>query len=304
MDGFPLSFLEWLPANFSTQTPAPLVIYLHGMGGNATPIPGGGGATTVPAGLVANASAFGAILMSLNTRTQSGFYANTPCGGPQEQDVLDAIALERAHRAVSGVYLVGFSMGTSGAFSIAGHHPGLIRGIGVAAPITDLFQQLAYAISVHSVPLGLIQDYCNQLPSGHNVTAVRLTQYLSVARFHPENFSRVLMYVTGGGLDQAVPTNFAYWPYSQVNSSFVNSSCRVVPGLGEAMNCTTPFWTLFLNGAPGISFRYVYEPTGIHSALQLNGRDLFGYLFGNTPRGFATADFPPTSVHRLPAPRM
>jgi pimeloyl-ACP methyl ester carboxylesterase len=242
------------------------------------------------------ATAFGAILISLNTRTASGFYANTACGGPQEQDVLDAIALETSTRHVASVYLIGFSMGSVGALTIATRHPGLVRGIALAGRITDLFEAYAYGASVHAAPVGLIVDLCGSMPSPTGLAAARFFAAESPLRFSPANFSSIRIYATSGGLDRAAPNNYSIWPYAQGNSSLVNASCRVVATLGEPAGCTTPLGALARAHPGQYLFRYVYEAAAPHTSLQINATDMFRFFTGQVPVGLYTANFPPTVI--------
>ena len=299
VDRFGLSFLEWLPPSYLPEHSYPLTVYFHGMGAGTSWVKGGVGASSIPSTLVRGAAAFGSVLISLNTRSESGFYANTACGGPQEQDVLDAIAVEKSARSISSVYFVGFSMGSLGALTLAARHPGLVSGLATAGTITDLFQVYAFGASLKAAPTQVNTDLCGGSPSLTNASAVRFFVSESPARFDPVNFSKIPMYVTAGGADLRAPNNFAIWPYADVNSTFLNSSCKVVSTLAEPASCTTPFAGLAI-AHPGLyHFRFVYEATAPHDALQLNATDMFQFLFGLTSTGFYTAGYPPVSVVRV-----
>ncbi|MCI4339900.1 MAG: alpha/beta hydrolase, partial [Thermoplasmata archaeon] len=279
-----------------------LVVFLHGLGTGTNRVIGGIGGSAVPDAIVDNASAASMILISLNTRTASGFYANTPCGGPQEQDVLDAIAHEKAARKVSSVYLLGFSMGTVGAYSIAGHHPKLISGIGIVAGITDLYEQLAYARQAHAFPSQIQTDFCGKLPGPKNASVTAEVTYLSVARFVPTNFSGIPIYVVAGAADTTVPNNFAHWVYAETNSSFVNSTCATSGAFGEPSNCSTTFWSLEKLHPTQFSFRFVWESAGVHSVADIAAGDFFAFLNGSVHPAFLSANFPPTKLTVLPSP--
>ena len=302
VDRFSLSYLEWLPAKYNPTLSTPLVVFLHGLGAGTARVIGGIGGIAVPDTVIDNASSASMILISLNTRTASGFYANTPCGGPQEQDVLDAIAHEKALHRISSVYLLGFSMGTVGAYSIAGHHPGLVSGIGVVAGISDLFEQLGYAQQNHAFPTQIQADFCGKLPSKLNASVQREVAYLSVARFAPQNFSGIPIYAVAGAADASVPNNFAHWPYAETNSSFVNSTCVTSSRFGEPSNCTTTFWSLAKLSPSSFSFRFVWEAAGIHSVVALPAGDFFAFLKGTVKPAFLSAGFPPTKLTLLPPP--
>ncbi|HYK94093.1 MAG TPA: hypothetical protein VEY07_08665, partial [Thermoplasmata archaeon] len=128
VDGVALSYYEWTPPGYNASASYPLAIFLHGqyMDGNELIVHDGGPQIT------AAAAAAGFLLISINTpRTTSGFYVNSQYTGPEEQDVLDAIAHEESIRHVGHLYLFGSSMGTLGTYSLAGHHPGMFTGIGL-----------------------------------------------------------------------------------------------------------------------------------------------------------------------------
>jgi len=296
VDRFPLSLREWLPRSWDSHRAYPLVVYLHGMGSTTGWTPGGVGGDTVPGSIVSSAYSNGIILVSLNTRSDSGFYVDTVCGGPQGQDVLDALAMEQAARHVSAVYLVGFSMGSIGALSIAATHPGLIAGVAIAAPITDLFEQSAYQGGIPQ----LTSDLCGRTPSTADPGAVHLYQSLSPLRFHPQNFSSIRVYVTAGGRDVRAPNNFAIWPFAHANSTVVNATGDRAAALGEPAPSASTLLALHQATPSAFLFRYVFEALGTHSPLQLNAGDMLGFLTGHRSTGFYTSDYPPVRI--VPAP--
>lgn len=322
VDGWNLSYEEFLPVAFNPHATYPLVVYLHGMQPTGSKWVSGGvvsdlisllnsttpGGTTLQ-GLVANASADGYLLIAPNTRTGDGFYQNTPCGGPQEQDILDAIIHEVKGRHVSSVYLIGFSMGADGALILAGHHPKLFSGIAVAGTPTDRFAGYAYRLQAQAqgqgwANLSLFAETtgtCETGPGQGNATTDAVYAYGSVARLNPQNFSGIPIWVAAGGIDGRVPTNFNIFPYSQVNSTFVNSTCRVFGG--EPANCTTTFWSLH-NSTPNLfRFRYVYEPLAAHTPAQLDPVDIFAWFAGKKAWGFYTsATVPPVKLVVNPHP--
>jgi pimeloyl-ACP methyl ester carboxylesterase len=272
-----------------------LAVFLHGVGSSSTWVPGGGGGLADMTGsLIENASTSGFLLISINTRSSEGFYANTPCGGPQEQDVLDAITHESGLRHVTSVYLIGFSMGSLGAFSIAGHHPGLIAGVATAGSITDIYETTAYNMVSHSDSPGLYDDECGAHPGplAGNASVNRLWSYLSVARLVPQNFSGISLFVSGGGQDTRAPNNFARWAYANVNNTFVNATCLVASQLGEPASCTVPFATLAAQGAGSYHWLDLYEPDAPHSPQQLPGGAVFSFFEGHTTGGYYVSTFP------------
>lgn len=315
VDRFPLSYDEWLPAGYNASRPAPLAVYLHGIGNSSVAVRGGvsdfvavlrSGSLEAQTelSLLENASAHGFIFISLNTRSSAGMYANTRCGGPQLQDVLDAINHEKALRNVSSVYLIGFSMGAIGALEIAGHFPGLVRSIALAAPATDLYQEYDYLTSTGNSSSGfdgladlIANDTCGVAPSPTNTSVdASFYSYLSVGRFAPQNFSNISVWVSSGGLDGAIPNNPHFWPYLQVNDSFRVGSCNVVTAFGEPTGCTISWSALHAAHPTEYRFRDIYEPFGTHSLSQLDPGDIFAFFAGSVPTGFFHSTFPPRTI--------
>jgi pimeloyl-ACP methyl ester carboxylesterase len=293
VDGVNLSYYQWLPDGFSNSTAHPLAVYLHGLGADGTEL------FTLNGGLsaIAAAQADGFILISLNTRTGDGFYVNSPYSGPQQQDVLDAIASEKSRHQISGVYLFGSSMGADGSWSIAGNVPGLVAGLGSISSCPDSFEGL-YWHSLHSIDG--YDDYLNttggQGPSTSYFQAQ--TYYLSAARFYPQNYTGIALYGVQGGNDDECPNNPAFYGYQQANNTFLNSTCLVIAQWGEPANCQTPFANLSAAHPGEYRWRFDYAPTGLHSLNELNGTDLFDFWMGTEPGGLVCAPVsggPPTS---------
>jgi pimeloyl-ACP methyl ester carboxylesterase len=329
VDGFPLSYEEWLPAGYvPTRVHYPLLVYLHGQQDTSGRwVQGGltssfvqylnstGHAPDIVAAkaILANASLNRFILIAPNSRTGAGFYVNSLCGGPQEQDLLDAIAHEESlrHTNLHQVYLVGSSMGSTGVLTVAGHHPGMFRGIASIAAGPDMFEGLAWRQYEATQPggagwannsiHGVANLECGVLPSpAANATVISLFTYLSVVRYVPQTLAKVLVYVTGGGQDRRVPNNGSIWNYLQVNNTWVNSSCVVAAGDGEPANCTTTFATLHARHPGAYLFRYVYEPDAPHGLGQLEAADMFSFWRGTAATGDYLSTYPPSAI--TPAP--
>lgn len=322
VDGWNLSYDEFLPAGFTPRATYPLVVYLHGLQPDGAKwVSGGvpsdfvsllnqssGGGPTIR-GIIQNASTLGYLLIAPNTRTGDGFYQNTVCGGPQEQDILDAIAHEVKGRHVSSVYLIGFSMGAMGALNLAAHHPGKFAAVAVAGTPTDRFAGYAYrqyAISIgeqwaNQSLFAETTGTCGSGPGQGNATTDAVYAYGSVVRLHPQSLAGVPVWVAAGGADTRVPTNPSIFAFSQVNNTFVNSTCLVFPG--EASNCTTTLWSLH-NATPSLyKFRYVYEPGAVHSPSQFDPADIFAFFAGKKSAGFFTsATVPPVKLVANPHP--
>jgi pimeloyl-ACP methyl ester carboxylesterase len=311
-DGWQLSYDEWLPAHFNASATYPLVVFFHGIGNSTRPVPGGANiwasevnGTTLDASteraLLQNASRVGDIFMVLNTRTSADFFANTRCGGPQLQDALDAIAHEKALRHIGALYLMGFSMGSMGVLEIAGHHLLPVAGVALAGPGTDLFEAYAWSNSTGGVATStnpayeLVHDTCHTYP-GTRSQVTSLLSWMSVARFDPQNFSNISMWVSAGGRDTGLPDNSAYWPYLQMNDTWESSTCRVASAYGEPANCTTTFFALHRAHPSEYDWRSVYEATAVHSIGQFDARDVFNWWAGLVSGGIYHAGFPPLGV--------
>ena len=304
VDSFPLSYYECLPPGFNNATSYPLIVYLHGIDETeSSPLPGGY-LDTVNDSWAATAAARGYILLFLNTRTGVGFYVNSLYTGPQEQDVWDAIHSVESRHSVSSLYLFGTSMGGSGAYLLAGHHPGEVAGIGAVVAFPDYFEEYAYQLSIRnpSPTANFMANVSGGLVPTASAYALRLWSYLSVGRMDPGNFSGIRIYAVGGGNDVAVPNNPAFWPFEQADNTFVNRSCLVAQSVGEPAGCTDPFNALSATHPGTFVDRYVYEPAGIHADADVNFSDMLDFWEGRVASGIfwstigGTPTPPPTPV--------
>ncbi len=303
IDGFPLAYGEMLPINFSPSRSYPLLVYFHGEGNSTAIVPGGAGNglglwnnSSLPnykilTKFVLNASTFHFLIIAPSPRSSEGFYTNSLCGGPEEQDVMDAIVHEESLRHILGLYALGFSMGSLGALSFVGHHPGMFKGVATTGTLTDAFEEVAYHPTLKS---GLLTLDCGMVPSATNVSVDRLLTYLSVARFHPKNFSNVAIWVSAGGLDHGATNNLAYWPFLQVNFTFLTRSCLVASNYSEPANCTVPFAVLHTAAPSVFNYRFIFEPGAGHTLGQLEAQDMFQFFLGRSAGGCYTTTFPPT----------
>jgi hypothetical protein len=166
----------------------------------------------------------------------------------------------------------------------------MIKGVAMSGSLTDAYQGFAYRPSKNNGGLGVS---CGAWPSPTNTTVDSVFTYLSVARFHPQNFSSVRMWVSAGGRDRAATDNPTYWPYLQINDTFLNSTCLSATAYGEPANCTTPFLTLHAASHASYVYRFVYEPQGTHLLSQLDARDMFVFFQGRETGGCYTSTFPP-----------
>ncbi|MCI4337345.1 MAG: hypothetical protein L3K17_09225 [Thermoplasmata archaeon] len=299
VDGFNLSYYECLPSGFSNSSAYPLAVFLHGISGTETAWQEGGYLTYYNDSWVPIASAWGYILLILNTRSGDGFFLNSPGTGPQEQDVWDAIHSEQSRHAVSGLYLFGSSMGTMGTYNLAGHNPGLFKGIGVVLSFSDYFEEYEYLLEARnqSYTGSLLAAIDNGTLPNQSATAERLWIELSTPRFAPQNFSGTPMYIVHGGADVESPNNVSLWPYQQANNTVLNSTCLSATSLGEPANCTQPLTVLHALSPSRYDFRYVYERDGMHTTDELNLSDMFAFWAGQAAPGvfWSTASGTPTN---------
>ena len=302
VDGFNLSYQEFLPSGYNPSLPYPLAVELHGINTSAdAPLPGGYH-TTVVATTITAASAAGFILLVPDTRTGDGYYADSAHTGPQAQDILDAIADERALRDISAVYLYGFSMGAMGAMAIGLAHPTLFAGLGAIATESDMYELTSFSTTVHS--LGVTNALLNTSGGYPNssATAASIFNFLSALRQHPEASRGLKMYFTAGGSDTAIPDNPTIWPYPQANASLLQTSCLYVAAYDEPSNCTNPLAVYAATDPANYSFRFIYEANAIHDYLQVNATDLFSYFAGSVGPGLFVGKYPVPTPTLPPLP--
>lgn len=302
VDGFPLSYIETLPAGFNTSRTYPLAVELHGLTGETIPVSGGVPSYVVPTTAQAAAAA-GFILVNPNTRTGSGWYINSNYTGPQEQDILDAIAVEKTLRHVGPVFLFGESMGSIGTLEIGLDHPHLFSGLGAIASFSDYFEMYAY---LNTTAYAYLTQFM-LLPTGGalpNASAYSrgIFLHLSSLRFHPQNASGLRLYVANGARDVLASNNLSQWPYQQENNTVVNRTCLTSAALAEPANCTTPIGALAALHPGRYPYRYVFEPNGPHDYYLLNATDMFAFWLGHRPSGTFWGHWPIPTVVAPPQP--
>lgn len=290
VDGHPLSYVVWYPPHYAASGTYRFLLFLHGVESTniCDNVPSyQGGASMIDA-----ANAAGWIVGSLCTRVTDGWYVNSPTTGPGETDVLDAIAHEKNLTHVSGVYLVGMSMGSDGALSIATNHPSLFVGVGAVAACPDNFEENAYYLHAHNA---LVPGFAQvagvapaTLPPAGSV-GVGLEYHLSAFRFYPQNLSSTKIYVVAGGNDQTCVNSAAFWPWLQANDTVITSSCDVASAASEPTGCSTPIATLAAQHPGAFDCRYVFEAPAPHTFDQLNGTDLVDFFEGSVGSGTYTA---------------
>lgn len=304
VDGHPLSYAVWYPPHYSASGSYAFLLFLHGVESTnvCDDVPSyAGGASMINA-----ANGAGWIVGSLCTRVTDGWYVNSPNTGPEETDVLDAIAHEKNLTHITAVYLVGMSMGSDGALSIATNHPGLFAGVGAVAACPDNFEENAYYLHAHGT---LVPGFAQvagvgpgQLPAAGSPGAA-MELHLSAFRFYPENLSAVRIYVVAGGADQTCVNSAAFWPWLQANDTVITSSCNVASSASEPAGCSTPIASLAAAHPGAYLCRFVYEPMAPHTFDQLDGADLVAFFQGNAGTGSyvaSTLGGTPTSDRSVP----
>ncbi len=122
VDGTLQPYRLFIPTSYDGSKPAPMVVALHGMGGDENSMFDSYGKE-----LTRDAQAHGFIVAAPKGREPASMYR-----GSAEQDVLDVMAeVEREYKIDrSRVYLMGHSMGGYGTWSIAMDHPELFAALG------------------------------------------------------------------------------------------------------------------------------------------------------------------------------
>ncbi len=112
----------FIPDAYDGTRPTPMVVALHGMGGDENSMFDGYGKELTP-----DAQRHGFIVVAPKGRAPASMYRGTA-----EQDVLDVMAeVERDYKIdKSRVYLMGHSMGGYGTWSVAMDHPDLFAALG------------------------------------------------------------------------------------------------------------------------------------------------------------------------------
>lgn len=303
VDGFPLSYSEILPLNYSPATTYPLAVELHGISPTET-TPQRGGYPTIVYNTTANAAVdAGFILLVPNTRTGTGFYVDSKYTGPQAQDVLDAIAHEKVLRHIGKVYLYGFSMGSFGALSIGLNHPGMFAGLGAAAAFSDDFELENHLLAINSTALAAagLGVTGGQWPNA-SAYARGIFAELSPLRWHPTNASGTPIYVAAGGDDIFATNNPALSSYEQANDTVLQSTCQIATAMAEPPSCTVPLAELAALDPANYSYRYVYEPNGPHDYALLNATDLYAFFDHQVPDGTYWGFWPTPTPGATPTP--
>ena len=132
-----MPYRVYVPPGYRAATPAPLVIALHGLGGNEDSF--FDGYSGVPVTL---AERHGLLMAAPLGYRVDGFYGATLGGAPDavmrrrlelsEQDVINVVRLMRDHYNVdpARIYLIGHSMGAIGTWHLAAKYPEMWAAVG------------------------------------------------------------------------------------------------------------------------------------------------------------------------------
>ena len=303
VDRFPLSYEIYLPAGFSATKSYPLSVYLHGLMGTINATHRGGYLADLPGStwgnkIAAAASLAGYILVTPNTRMVDGFYFNSKYTGPQEQDILDAIADVRSHQHISGLYLFGQSMGSIGTYSIGLNHPGMFKGLGIINDCGDVYAASYWRILQQVPSMGVIKLVTGGSFPNQSAYAQGVYYHLSASRYYPANLSGVRLYEVNGGADTLCPVVASIWSqYQQGNNTLVTSTCSTITQFQQPASCTTPVRTLAALYPSLYQYRYDYVAKGGHAPAILNPTDLYAYWSGKVPGGLVcgASGGPPTT---------
>jgi hypothetical protein len=146
-------------------------------------------------------------------------------------------------------------------------------------------------VTGNSASLAGVTSVLGALPN-QTAYALGLAYYLSSARYYPQNYSGVKIYVDQGGDDVDCPNNPNLWVYQNANDTVLDSTCTTVPQLDQPPSCTTPFANFSRTDPSSWDWRYVYEPTGQHNLDEVNATDLFAFWSGHVGGGLYWGSYP------------
>ncbi|MEX2468194.1 MAG: prolyl oligopeptidase family serine peptidase [Pseudohongiellaceae bacterium] len=132
--GEEIPYALFVPESYDPQSPAPLIVSLHGLGRSYDWLMG-------YHGFLDFAEAGGHIVVTPLGYIRRGWYgaetlADADDGRYSEQDVMEVLGLVRAEFNVDAnrIYLWGHSMGGAGTYHLAKRHPDLFAALAVVAP--------------------------------------------------------------------------------------------------------------------------------------------------------------------------
>ncbi len=209
VDGESLSGELWLPSGFVDDgSRRPLVVYLHGAGGDASVLrTHAGGAITAQLdargwiGVAPDGRRWG-LQRECNSEFSIGYVdRDDPDVGPGEQDILDLVDWAQANFDIDPqrVYLMGFSFGGRGAYVIALKNPDRFAAVAPLAPVVD-----AHFAYLHTVETGCSDAILGGVPGTSD--RVNTLYKATSARFLIENAYNLPVFHAHGQAD-GIATN-------------------------------------------------------------------------------------------------
>lgn len=175
--GETLPYAVFVPNSYSADSPAPLVVSLHGLGRTYDWLMG-------YEGFLDYAEEYGFIVVTPLGYVRRGWYGSRATENPvhaerSEADVMNVIARVKQEFAVDEerTYLWGHSMGGAGTYHIAVNNPGMFAALAVAAPAPHPQQSPTMLSEIRDTPILVLQGTEDQLVSvemtRHWVAAMR-----------------------------------------------------------------------------------------------------------------------------------
>ncbi|MFN7931400.1 MAG: prolyl oligopeptidase family serine peptidase [Blastocatellia bacterium] len=212
----------FVPANYDAAKPTPLVVALHGMGGDENSY-----FTAYANGIIKReAEARGYLVVCPKGRGTASMYA-----GEAEKDVLDVLTAMRRDYNVDAdrIYLTGHSMGGYGTWSIAPKHPDLFAAI---APIAGGGMPGALSKIKHVPEIVVHGDKDPTVPVERSRVMVKAAKELGIEIQYVE--------VPGGNhSDVVVPNQKAIFDFFDAHKLATNGRSQS-GGRWEAVACFNP----------------------------------------------------------------
>ena len=268
VDGTALGASLWVPRGFDPGGgPRPLIIYLHGAGGDGSVLlRAGGGALTEELdargwiGVGPDGRAWGLANLGCPWRVSAGYVDNPdPDVGPGEQDILDAIdwACRNFPIDKDRIYLSGFSMGGRGTYILGLRNPDLFAAIAPLGPAIDMFEVFDRRPEPRVCKEGITGGVPGDSPR------VDTMYKITSGRFLIENAYNLPVF-HGHGLNDTVTSNtlsnapFLHGWHITTDSGF--SGCHGDPALGLCFGHTPTLAELAQRHPDGYAWARLFQP--------------------------------------------
>jgi len=163
--GETVPYAVFVPDSYNADSPAPLVVSLHGLGRTYDWLMG-------YEGFLDYAEEYGFIVVTPLGYVRRGWYGSRPTENPvhaerSEADVMNVIARVKDEFSVDEerTYLWGHSMGGAGTYHIAVNNPGMFAALAVAAPAPHPRQSPTMLSEIRDTPILVIQGTEDELVS-------------------------------------------------------------------------------------------------------------------------------------------